>query len=56
MDQKNRVLAYNQAMELDLHDLIIVSGGTGKFTLEHTQKITGRYPGNLDAEADQVWD
>jgi len=56
MDNKNRVLAYNKALDLTDSELADISGGAASFTFHLTGKITGATPGYTDGQTDQVWD
>ncbi|WP_165475112.1 bacteriocin [Legionella yabuuchiae] len=56
MEKKTRVLGYYTSKELSNEDLMKISGGSVNLTCQHTQRGTGSFPGNLDAEADQIWD
>lgn len=56
MKVKERVLAYIKAQELTPIDLLAVTGGSAKATVDSTTQVTGSYPGSLDTTFDQVWD
>ncbi|MBA2651042.1 MAG: hypothetical protein H0U73_02035 [Tatlockia sp.] len=56
MNNNQRVLAYCQAKKLTNEELIEISGGAAKMSVEHTQKGSGSYPGTTDVEFDQIWD
>ena len=56
METIARVLGYYTSKELSNDDLMNISGGSVKLTCQHTQRVTGFYPGNTDVEADQIWD
>lgn len=56
MNNKNRVLAYQKAFELTNDELLKISGGSTKLTVDLTYQVTGSYPGNVDHVTDQTWD
>lgn len=56
MEKKERVLAYYTSKELTNDELKEVSGGTSRMTTYSTQRLSGSYPGQLDAVIDQTLD
>lgn len=56
MDNKERILAYQQAIELEQVELEKVSGGQSHLTASITTKVTNTLPPGLDFAFDQIWD
>lgn len=56
MENKTRVLGYYTSKDITNEELQNVTGGSAKLTCNLTQQITGSFPGNTDAVADQEWD
>lgn len=54
MENNNRVLAYGKAIPLQDSELLEVSGGSAKFTVNHVTVLTGNPPSDIDIV--QVWD
>lgn len=55
MNELNRVLAYNQALEISNDELLNIAGGAVKLNAKSTRRLTGSYPGATDVEIDQEW-